>query len=116
MFDLNLIRHDRAAVEEMLARRETTAPLDEIVALDNRRAELAGRITALGEERNRLSQQIGRTPPAAREALVARVRALRDELRAAEEESTGVEGQIRDLLTTVPNLLAPDVPSGADDS
>lgn len=116
MFDVNLIRNNRAAVEEMLARRQAEAPLDEIVALDERRAVLAGRVTSLGEERNRLSQQIGRMPPAERQQLVARTRELRDQLKAVDDELAAVEGKLRDLLLTVPNLIAPDVPTGPDES
>ena len=116
MFDINLIRNDRAAVEEMLARRQAQAPLDQIVELDNRRAALAGQVTALGEERNRLSQQIGRTPPAEREALIARTRELREGLRATEEELTNVEARLREMLLTIPNVIAPDVPTGPDES
>ena len=116
MFDINLIRNDRAAVEEMLARRQAQAPLDQIVQLDNRRAALAGQVTALGEERNRLSQQIGRTPPAEREALIARTRELREGLRATEEELTNVEARLREMLLTIPNVIAPDVPTGPDES
>ena len=116
MFDINLIRRDRAAVEDMLSRRRATASLDEIVGLDNRRAALAGRATALGEERNRLSAQIGKLQPVDRERLIARTRELREELRGVEEETAGVEAQLRDLLLTVPNMIAPDVPTGPDES
>jgi len=100
----------------MLARRQAQAPLDEIVALDARRVALAGRATALGEERNRLSQQIGRSPQAERDALVARTRELREELRTVEAEMAQVEEELRSLLLTVPNIVAADVPDGKDDS
>ena len=116
MFDVNLIRRDRAAVEDMLAKRGETAPLDEIIALDDQRAQLAGKTTSLGEERNRLSQQIGRTPPAERPALIEKTRGIREELRATEERATEVEARLRDLLLTVPNMVAPDAPVGPDES
>ena len=100
----------------MLARRRAQAPLDEIIALDSRRAALAGRSTALGEERNRLSQQIGRAPASDRTTLVARTRELRDTLRTVEAETAQVEEQLRDLLLRVPNIVAPEVPAGKDDT
>lgn len=116
MFDVGLIRHNRDAVEDMLRRRGETAPLDEIVSLDSRRAELAGRVTSLGEERNRLSQQIGRLPAQERQAMIARTRALRDELKGVEEELTAAEEALHQLLLTVPNLVALDVPVAPDES
>lgn len=116
MFDVTLIRRDRAAVEEMLAKRGETAPLDEILALDAQRATLAGKTTSLGEERNRLSTQIGKTPPAERPALIEKTRQIREELKATEEQATQVEAKLRDLLLTVPNMLAADVPTGPDES
>lgn len=116
MFDVGVIRRDRAAVEAMLRRRKATADLDEIVALDDKRAVLAGRITAIGEERNRLSARIGKTAPAERAELVGRTRELRDQLKAVEVEQEAVERGLRAALLTVPNMLAPDVPEGEDES
>jgi seryl-tRNA synthetase len=58
MFDVALIRNDRKAVEEMLAKRNTEAPLDTILSLDDRRVDLVREINALREQRNKVTQQI----------------------------------------------------------
>jgi seryl-tRNA synthetase len=116
MFDVTLIRRDRPAVEAMLAKRGESAPLDEILALDSQRTQLAGQITALGESRNRASAQIAKTPAAERPALIAQTRQIRDDLKAAEESIGKVEAKLHELLLTVPNMLAPDVPVGPDES
>ncbi|HHY44444.1 MAG TPA: serine--tRNA ligase, partial [Firmicutes bacterium] len=58
MFDIEILRTNRAAVEEMLKKRSTEAPLDRILDLDRRRIELVRTVNVLREERNRLSEEI----------------------------------------------------------
>ncbi len=67
MFDVAVIRQDRKAVEEMLARRNAEAPLDTILSLDDRRIDLVREINGLREERNRVTEKIPTcTDPAAK--------------------------------------------------
>ena len=58
MFDVDLIRQNREIVEDMLKRRNADAPLDDILALDDKRLDLVREINRLREERNRITQQI----------------------------------------------------------
>ncbi len=117
MFDVAVIRQDRKAVEEMLARRNTEAPLDTILSLDDKRVELVREINVLREERNRVTEQIPACKdPAEKKALIESNREIRKQVLGLEEELRGIEQGLKDLLLTVPNLIAPDVPYGEDDS
>ena len=58
MFDVAVIRQNRKAVEEMLSKRNTEAPLNTILSLDDRRIELVREINGLREERNRVTEKI----------------------------------------------------------
>jgi len=117
MFDIALIRNDRKAVEEMLAKRNTEAPLDTILSLDDKRLELVREVNGLREQRNKVTQQIpGCKDPEEKQALIESNRKLRQQILDLEEELRNVEHELRELLLTVPNMIAPDVPYGKDES
>jgi seryl-tRNA synthetase len=117
MFDVALIRNDRKAVEEMLAKRNTQAPLDTILSLDDKRLELVRQINVLREQRNRVTQQIPACKdPGEKQALIESNRKLREQILDLEAQLRDVEHELRGLLLTVPNLIAPDVPYGEDES
>ena len=60
MLDINIIRQNPEWVKEQVARRNDTAPVDAIVAGDNRRREILQEVEELRRQRNEASKQIGR--------------------------------------------------------
>ncbi len=60
MLDINLIREKPAWVKEQVAKRNQTAPIDEILADDGRRREILQEVEELRRQRNESSKQIGR--------------------------------------------------------
>ncbi|MBE2197118.1 MAG: serine--tRNA ligase [Anaerolinea sp.] len=59
MLDINLIREKPDWVKEQIAKLNDTAPIDEILAADNRRREILGEVEELRRQRNESSKQIG---------------------------------------------------------
>lgn len=59
MLDINLIRQNPEWIKEQVARRNDTAPIDAIVAGDNRRREILQEVEELRRQRNEASKQIG---------------------------------------------------------
>jgi len=117
MFDVALVRENRKAVEEMLAKRNTDAPLDTIISLDDRRVELVREINMLREERNRVSEKIPTCKdPAEKNSLIESNRDLRKRISDLEEELRKVEQELEEHLLRMPNMIAPDVPYGEDES
>ncbi|HOB30178.1 MAG TPA: serine--tRNA ligase [Bacillota bacterium] len=117
MFDVDLIRQNREAVEDMLKRRNADAPLDDILALDDKRLDLVREINRLREERNRITQQIpGCKDAAEKQELIETNRKLRQRILELEEELRQTEADLKTLLLYMPNMVAPDVPYGEDDS
>ena len=115
MFDVAVIRQDRKAVEEMLARRNAEAPLDTILSLDDKRIDLVREINGLREERNRVTEKIPTcTDPAEKKALIESNREIRKQVLDLEEILRSVEQDLRELLITMPYMIAPDVPYGED--
>ncbi len=60
MLDISIIRQKTEWVKEQVARRNDHAPIDEIVAGDNRRREILQEVEELRRQRNEASKQIGR--------------------------------------------------------
>ncbi len=117
MFDVTVIRQNRKAVEEMLARRNTEAPLDTIISLDDRRIELVREINQLREERNRASERIPKCKDQTeKQELIETSREIRNQVLKLEEQLRGVEQELNTLLLNMPNMIAQDVPFGEDDS
>ncbi len=60
MIDINVIRKRPDWVKEQIAKRNDTAPIDEILAGDARRREILSEVEELRRQRNASSKQIGR--------------------------------------------------------
>ncbi len=117
MLDLAVIREDRAAFEAMLKMRGAEVDVDRILGLDSERSMLVRSAGEMREQRNRLSEQVKACSDAQNRAgLIESNRSLRSKIAEVESRLAEVEAELRGLMLQVPNLLAPDVPYGEDDS
>ncbi len=117
MFDVTLIRRDRDAVEKMLKLRNTEAPLDLILSLDDKRITLVRKINDLREQRNTITKQIPSCKdPAQKTKLIESNREIRRRILNLEAKLREIEMELEHLLLTVPNMIAEDVPYGEDDT
>ncbi|MDZ4246075.1 MAG: serine--tRNA ligase [Dehalococcoidia bacterium] len=115
MLDLKLIRGKPEVVRESLARRRDSAPLDEILVLDESRRKVLAEAEAFRARRNEVSKQIGKSGQKPRE-LIAEMRSVGDSIKSLEEEISSIESQLTDLTLRIPNILDPSVPDGEDAS
>ena len=111
MLDIKLIREHSDLIKANCARRKCPINIDNLLELDADYRKLAQDAEAMRAERNRLSKQCG-SDPAARE----QVKSLKVSLGEKEAKMAELEKRILAAATRLPNLLAPDVPDGADDS
>jgi len=112
VLDLRLIRSEPDLVRAALARRGADGPLDDVLALDERRRALLTEVEALRAEQNQASDAIAAAKRAGEDAadaiermrgVAARVKALQGEL---DEVETGLNAQ----MVLLPNLPARDAP------
>lgn len=121
MIDLVQLRREPEVVKSALARRGVSPQaMDEIVALDVEHRRLLQEAESLRAQVNELSRQVGeahrnKDETTARD-LTEKSRSLGDEERQATEATEATGGRLSDLLLMIPNLPAPDVPDGLDDS
>jgi len=116
MIDLRFIREKTDEVREGLRRLSATAPIDEILAADERRRALLSEVEKLKAELNRRSKAIGRAKPEEREALIAETKGLGEKIEQLDEEVKQVEKELNELLLLVPNMPHPSAPVGKDES
>lgn len=120
MLDRNLIREDPDRVRRSLARRQLpTTAVDELLELDARWRAAVTAIDAAKAERNRLTAEFAKAKTQGGDALTAlRERSAKLGTNIAEQEraAAALDDQLRALLANVPNMLADDVPDGADES
>src|SRR5262245_5568095 len=81
MLSLQVIRENTDRVKRDILLRNTTAPIDRILVLDEERRKLLGEVEALRARRNAASKEIGATrDPAEREHRVMAMRLVGDEI------------------------------------
>ena len=119
MLDLGFVRNNLELVERKLRERgqDPGALLGDFRELDQRRRERITEAENLKAQRNKLTEEVARLKKAGQDAgaVMDETRALKarmDELEAAADES---EGQLRAILTRIPNLTRDEVPVGKDE-
>jgi len=111
------IRENLDRVRQDVAARGAEAPLDAIIALDERRRALIGEVEGLRAERNTASKAIGQTQDAEeRTQRIEAARAIGEKLDGLESELREAEASLQEALYDVPNVLHPSAPRGADES
>ena len=123
MIDINILRNDPEAVRANIRKKfqDKKLPLvDEVLALDAKRRELQKEGDDARARRNALSAQVGKLmkEKKADEAAQAKAEAAALGGRIAEIEREGEEiaARLKQCMMAIPNIIAPDVPVGKDDS
>lgn len=118
MIDPNLIRENPELVRQaMIARQMDAAPVEQVLALDEKRRTLIQQVEALKAERNAVSKEIGRMKdPAERQAKIDAMREVGERIAALDDELRQVEAGLEGAAAVIPNLPDPRTPYGKDES
>ena len=118
MLDMKFVRENPELVMEAVKKRNGNLDLTEFLELDKKRREITVQVETLKSERNTASQEIGKLKKAGQDATeqMAAVRALGDKIAEDDKELKEIEIRLKEILLTIPNIPADDVPVGADDS
>jgi seryl-tRNA synthetase len=114
MLDLRIIRDNPDVVRQALRDRQDSAPIDEILELDQQRRAKILELEELRRSRKEASKEYKATPAPGQDAA-ATGRDLRESIRVIEEEVKGLDSRLQDLLLQVPNLPLSSVPVGKGD-
>ena len=118
MLDMKFVRENPELVMEAVKKRNGNLDLTEFLELDKKRREITVQVETLKSERNSASQEIGKLKKAGQDVTeqMAAVRALGDKIAEDDKELKEIEIRLKEILLTIPNIPADDVPVGADDS
>ena len=118
MHDIKIIRDNPEAFKAALARRKGEFDVDALVALDSEKRAEQTKLQALQARRNEVAKAIGeamRTDKALAERLKTEAGEIKETI-AALEAAQNEGGALEDALSRIPNILADDVPNGADET
>ncbi|HME81070.1 MAG TPA: serine--tRNA ligase [Candidatus Eremiobacteraceae bacterium] len=120
MLDRRLIREQPDRVRRSLARRQLpVSVVDDLLALDADWRTAITAIDAAKAERNQISAEFAKAkgqPPEALARLRERSNELGERIATQERSAEALDQRLNELLAHVPNILADDVPDGADSS
>lgn len=119
MLDLKFVRENTDKVLQMLKNRHNDLTnLDEFKKLDQERRELLQKVEADKSLRNSVSAEISKMKKNGEDATekIVAMRELGAKIAEMDKELKTVESRLHDIMLTIPNMPAPDVPVGKDDT
>lgn len=116
MLSVQFIRDNTDRVKRDLILRNTSAPIDRIVELDERRRALLGTVERLRAERNAAGREIGKSRDTTeRTAKIEAMRLVAEQIDELDVQLKSVEDELDGLVLEVPNIIHPDAPQGPDE-
>jgi seryl-tRNA synthetase len=120
MLDKGLIREHPDRVRRALERRNLpTAVVGEFLAVDVQWRSAVTALDSAKAERNKISAEFAKAKdkePGELAALREKSTQLGERIKAQEHDVAALDEKLGELLVNVPNILADDVPDGADES
>ena len=120
MHDIAYIRANPQAFDAALSRRGADPVADRIIALDAKKREASTKVQQAQSRRNDASKAIGQAMGQGdkdkAEALKAEVADIKASMPQWEDAASAAGSELDDLLATLPNLPADDVPDGKDEA
>ena len=117
MLDVKFVRENLQVVVDALKSRNSNVSLDSFAELEKSRREILVAVEGLKSKRNQASQDIANMKrnklDASRE--IEEMRLVGEEIAGLEEELRKVEGDLREILLSVPNVPHASVPVGSDE-
>jgi seryl-tRNA synthetase len=117
MLDIKFIRENTELIKMAAAKKRLTFNVDELVAVDSKRLTILKEVEEMRAEQNKASAIIASTQDSiAREALLAKMKGLKDELASKEESLKKIMTDWQRLMLEVPNIPDMTVPDGESDA
>ncbi len=117
MHDIRFIRENPEAFDGALKRRHLPPLAADILELDSNRRGAQTEMQELQSKRNELSKQIGEIKRKGGDAaaLMQEVADMKERLAKLEDMDKLYACRLTEVLSSIPNILADDVPEGLDD-
>ena len=118
MLDIKFIIENKDQVQDGLNKKgyAKIINLDELISLHGSINKLKTSSQALAEEKNKLSNSIKSALAEERPAIIAKSKALGEELKKELEELDAEQAKFNDIMLRMPNVPSPECPVGPDES
>ena len=123
MLDIKFVRENPDKVKENIKKKFQDNKLelvDKVIGLDEEYRNVKVKADNLRKDRNDISDQIGSLMREGKKeeglSLKEKVTKINDELKELESKEENLSKEIKDIMYLIPNMVAPDVPIGEDDS
>ena len=120
MLDIKLIRENPDLVKRAMKTRnkDMDALVDEILEIDARRRELSAKRDQLKARQNAAGKMIPQLKKEGKDTseLMAEMNAVKDAIKADDEELTALENKQKSIMYEFPNIPSETTPIGKDDS
>ena len=117
MIELAYIREHVDEIKRAMQDLSASAPIDEIIALDERRRKILAELEALRARRNSVSKAIPTIKEKGeKQKLIDEMRQVGEQIKALEGELDPLQQRLDQALLEVPNLPDASVPIGPDES
>src|ERR1043166_7847153 len=116
MIDIAFIRQHPDIVQRAADRKGFSLNVQRITELDATRRTLLGELESSRAEKNRLSDSIPTLEATVRGEAVESAKKLRSKIEGLENDLSGVDNELKNLLLQVPNIPGQEVPDGAGEA
>ena len=116
MHDINFIRENPDLFDELLKKRYITSKSSEIISLDADKRSILTKSQELRAERKSLSSSFSKLNENEKSDLQKKVQLIKNEIDEIENKIFKIDEQLKNILSSLPNLPHKDVPVGEDES
>jgi seryl-tRNA synthetase len=118
MLDPKWLRSEPEAIATLLKKKKFDLDVELLKSLEDARKNLQLETETLQNARNTRSREIGKAKAAGEDIseILASVEGLKAELEQKKEELAEIQEKLKAYMLEIPNVPAPEVPDGADES
>lgn len=117
MFDIRLIREDKAKAAAGLAKKNSKVDLNAIAELDQKKRDLQTTLDELRSQKNAANDEIGKLLKEKQDAKekIASMKSIAEKIDTLEPQVKEIDCQIERALLTIPNIPHDSIPVGGPD-
>jgi seryl-tRNA synthetase len=117
MLDIKFIRENAELIKEAARKKHIDFDVKDLLDVDKKRLDILKKVEEMRAEQNKASQDIVKfTDAIAKEALLNRMKILKEQLVGSEEMLKKITAQWQNLMLLVPNIPDMTVPEGESDT
>ena len=118
MLDIQMLRNDIKLVAEFLNKRGVILDVAGFQSLESKRKALQSNTQELQAKRNEFSKKIGDLKKVGEDAsdLLETMSHISLQLKGMETELSGLQNDVKQFLSSLPNLPHPSVPTGSSEA